>query len=197
NSRRRQRQANSYNGPVNAKYSRYSRRHSLHQSNSWGPDSTSGDHSPYLSDERHSELNHSGSELERSSEDSDSSEYGDNVFNAAKTEELNYMLNPNATKLSQDMQKERMEWQSFLASVLTGEVIKSEKRRLSGSSRAASNISYHLWFQINTTLRRLPSNLNESRRQIDEILQEVIDFEVKPGDIPAFDQVVEILHKVD
>ncbi|KAF0464858.1 MAP kinase kinase kinase wis4 [Gigaspora margarita] len=191
--------ANSYSGPVNAKYSRYSRRHSLHQNNSWGPDSTSGDHSPYLSDERHSELNHSGSELERSS-DTDSSEYGDNVFatnNAAKTEALKYTLNPNATNLSQDMQKERMEWQSFLASVLTGEVIKSEKRRLSGSSRQASNIAYHLWFQINTTLRRLPSNLNESRRQIDEILQEVIDFEVKPGDVPAFDQVVEILHKVD
>ncbi|CAG8662097.1 6430_t:CDS:2 [Dentiscutata heterogama] len=181
---------------------KYSRRHSFHQSNSWGPDSTNGDHSPYLSDERHSELNNSGSELERSSEDTDSSEYGDNdVFVTVEVEASyntdNSTLNPNAAQLSQDMAKERMEWQSFLASVLTGEVIKSEKRRLSGSSRQASNISYHLWFQINTTLRRLPSNLNESRRQIDEILQEVIDFEVKPDDIPAFEQVVEILHKVD
>ncbi|CAG8493391.1 7861_t:CDS:2, partial [Cetraspora pellucida] len=185
-------------GPVNEKYSR---RHTFHQSNSWGPGSTNGDHSPYLSDERSSGLNNSGSEL--SSDDSDSSEYGDNIFltnDAVEAETQDHMdnptLNPNS-QLSHDMQKERMEWQSFLASVLTGEVIKSEKRRLSGTSRQASNIAYHLWFQINTTLRRLPNDLNESRRQVDEVLKEVIDFEVKPGDVPAFDQVVEILRKVD
>ncbi|CAG8700040.1 8085_t:CDS:2, partial [Racocetra persica] len=185
-------------GPVNEKYSR---RLSFHQSNR-GPSSTNGDDSPYLPDERPNELNNELEEI--SSDDSDSSEYGDHTFLANDTVETetqdhmdNPMLSPNASQLSHDMQKERMEWQSFLASVLTGEVIKSEKRRLSGSSRQASNIAYHIWFQINTTLRRLPSDLNESRRQIDNILKEVIDFEVKPDGVPAFDQVVEILQKVD
>ncbi|CAG8546708.1 956_t:CDS:2 [Diversispora eburnea] len=103
------------------------------------------------------------------------------------------------------MQRERIEWQSFLASVITGEVIKSEKRRLSGSSRQESDFKFNLWLGIRAAVRgRLTQNpveekliVVEKQRQIDNVLREVIQFKVKSGNIPPIDQVAELLHKVD
>ena len=45
------------------------------------------------------------------------------IFQSENPEEINISA---TTVLSREMQKERMEWQSFLASVLNGNVIKSE-----------------------------------------------------------------------
>ncbi|KAG9303282.1 hypothetical protein G9A89_013608 [Geosiphon pyriformis] len=106
--------------------------------------------------------------------------------------------------LTGDAQKERIEWQSMLASVLTGEVIKSEKRRLSGSNsrQHAANLSYQIWLGVRAVTRcRVPADekfiVEEKRRQIDKVLQDVIHFVVKPGDVPALQQIEQILKLVE
>jgi len=39
--------------------------------------------------------------------------------------------------------------------------------------------------------------IEEQRQQVDGVLQEVINFALKPGDVPAIDQVAELLQRVD
>ncbi|CAG8516458.1 1680_t:CDS:2 [Funneliformis caledonium] len=124
-----------------------------------------------------------------------------NIGENENPEEIDSTTNPTPV-LSHDMQSERMEWQSFLSSVLTGEVIKSEKRRLSGSNSKAANISSQIWLGIRAITRgHTPAEekliIEETRQSIDSVLKEVIEFEVKPGDIPALDQVAGILQRID
>ncbi|CAG8562632.1 3453_t:CDS:2, partial [Ambispora leptoticha] len=119
----------------------------------------------------------------------DNNEYFDNLF-------------ANGATLTGDAKKERIAWQSMLSSVLTGEVIKSEKRRLSGSnSEEAASINYQIWLGVRAITRchlitEEKSIVDEMRRHVDDVLQEVIDFKVKPGHVSALDQVGNILKKV-
>ncbi|CAG8474149.1 6857_t:CDS:2 [Ambispora gerdemannii] len=119
----------------------------------------------------------------------DNNEYFDNLF-------------ASDASLTGDAKKERIAWQSMLSSVLTGEVIKSEKRRLSGSnSEQAANTNYQIWLGVRAITRchlvtEEKSIVEQMRQNIDEVLQEVIDFAVKPGHVPALDQVKEILERV-
>ncbi|CAB4376080.1 unnamed protein product [Rhizophagus irregularis] len=194
--------------PINRKSKSYSDRtkdeKGLNQKHDW-------DHYSYFPNEygnrkRHSRDGFASSrrsndvfDWDRASNDSDES---DGVVNDFPNSED---ADTTTTKpgLTHEMQKERMEWQSFLASVLNGDVIKSEKRRMSGSNpRQAASISYQIWLGIRAitrgrTLAEEKLIVEESRQIIDVLLKEVIEFEVKPGDVPAIDQVAEILQRVD
>ncbi|CAG8493723.1 12939_t:CDS:2 [Acaulospora colombiana] len=185
------------------------RRHRLPQHNSWGPGLRRND--SFIGRRQQSDESYGFDwEDERSSsnESDDSEEEKLDPFPVCDNPETvvnDESDNPiSASELSQEMQKERMEWQSFLASVLTGEVIKSEKRRLSGSSRQASDTSFSIWLGVRAAVRgRLTQNpmeekliVDERRQQIDKVLEEVIHFEVGE-DITAIDQVAELLQKVD
>ncbi|GBB83773.1 hypothetical protein RclHR1_10440006 [Rhizophagus clarus] len=141
---------------------------------------------------------------DQTSNDSDESDNVVNDFqNVENPEDADTSTAKPSIGLSHEMQKERMEWQSFLASVLNGDVIKSEKRRMSGSNpRQAASISYQIWLGIRAitrgrTLAEEKLIVEESRQMIDVLLKEVIEFEVKPGDVAAIDQVAEILQRVD
>src|SRR5205823_5030589 len=78
------------------------------------------------------------------------SEFPLNDFDGDNTIDSNSstIIPPNGIKLSTEMQKERKDWQSFLSSVLTGEVIKSEKQRISTNTRQAANNNSQIWLGI-------------------------------------------------
>ncbi|CAJ0924013.1 13291_t:CDS:2 [Entrophospora sp. SA101] len=108
----------------------------------------------------------------------------------------------NSVKLSAEKQRERKDWQSFLSSVLTGEVIKSEKQRINSNTRQAANNNNQIWLGIRAVthgyqLSEEKQILDEKRRQIDVTLKEVINFQVQLNDVSALVQVTELLQKVD
>ncbi|KAI8140148.1 hypothetical protein BJV82DRAFT_624051 [Fennellomyces sp. T-0311] len=106
--------------------------------------------------------------------------------------------------IAPDMMHERMEWQQMLHSVLMGEVIKSEKKRLLSTDQIKQQkpIS-EIWVSIRALLRgRILDEerkcLDEGRREISDVLQMILDFKVQSNsDISPLDQVAEALKTVD
>lgn len=106
---------------------------------------------------------------------------------------------------------ERIEWQQMLQSVLMGEVIKSEKKRLLSSDQIKQQKpTAEIWISIRALLRgRILDEerkfLEEGRREIDQVLQMVMQFKVQPKnrrkssneDEDALVQVAEVLKTVD
>ncbi|KAG2222816.1 hypothetical protein INT45_011626 [Circinella minor] len=106
--------------------------------------------------------------------------------------------------IAPEMKHERMEWQHMLHSVLMGEVIKSEKKRLLSTDQ----IKHHkpiseIWVSIRALLRgRILDEerkyLEEGRREIDEVLQMILNFKVEStSNVKALEQVAETLKTVD
>ncbi|KAJ3160363.1 Suppressor of Sensor Kinase (SLN1) [Geranomyces michiganensis] len=103
------------------------------------------------------------------------------------------------------MNKERAQWQTMLASVLTGEVIRSEKRRITGTLTQKQQLdqSYQIWLGIRAYLRG--RSVPEERQRIDErrvdaeaAIDEILKFEVQRElEKSPYEQVVDILAKVD
>ncbi|KAI9091116.1 hypothetical protein DFS34DRAFT_584707, partial [Phlyctochytrium arcticum] len=82
--------------------------------------------------------------------------------------------------------KERTHWQTMLASVLTGEVIRSEKRRITGTVTQKQQLDqkYQIWLGIRAYLRG--RSVPEERQRIDErrvdaenSINELMHFEVQ------------------
>ncbi|KAI8819541.1 uncharacterized protein EV422DRAFT_497758, partial [Fimicolochytrium jonesii] len=106
---------------------------------------------------------------------------------------------------SSPVNRERSQWQTMLASVLQGEVIRSEQRRISGTLTQKQQLDqrYQTWLGIRAYLRG--RSVPEERQRIDErrvdaeaVLDEVLKFEVqKDSPKSPYDQVVDILTKVD
>ena len=104
--------------------------------------------------------------------------------------------------------RERAEWQTMLASVLTGDVIRSEKRRISGSVNQKQQLDgmYQLWVGLRAYLRGRSNpeerqRVEERRVDAENILEEVLKFTIvnhpEGKGKTAYDQVVEILTKID
>ncbi|KAI8592876.1 hypothetical protein BDZ88DRAFT_391845, partial [Geranomyces variabilis] len=103
------------------------------------------------------------------------------------------------------MNKERAQWQTMLASVLTGEVIRSEKRRITGTltQKQQLDYQYQIWLGIRAYLRG--RSVPEERQRIDErrvdaeaAIDEILKFEVQSElEKSPYEQVVDILAKVD
>ncbi|TPX36997.1 hypothetical protein SmJEL517_g01045 [Synchytrium microbalum] len=105
-------------------------------------------------------------------------------------------------------QREREEWSAMLSSVMSGEVVTSEKKRL--STWLISNTQQHaddrtrLWLSLKAhlagrTVEEERCRLEDKRAKVDKLLQEVMDFTVKldPSSPPPHDQVAAILARVD
>ncbi|KLT38447.1 hypothetical protein CC85DRAFT_331610 [Cutaneotrichosporon oleaginosum] len=114
---------------------------------------------------------------------------------------------PDAAGPETDEGKERLEWQSMLASVLGGDILKGESSRI-GVERP-SNETYRkalgqsLWWQLRARLRN--RNEEEERRRVEQrrsrvvdvVLEEIENFTVKQdSDVSALDQVAYILQKL-
>ncbi|ORY00209.1 hypothetical protein K493DRAFT_256621 [Basidiobolus meristosporus CBS 931.73] len=129
-------------------------------------------------------------------------------------EEKSFMATPSLEYESSELihhteelaiHRERLEWRGMLASVLTGEVIKSEKLRISDSLKSKQQkavLSYQNWLGIRALLRQTSVAhekrfLEEARSQVSGVLQDVINFQIKSQQIPAIEQVAETLQRVD
>lgn len=118
----------------------------------------------------------------------------DNGHNGTNT---SYIISPETAH-------ERREWQQMLQSVLRGEVIKSEKKRLLSSDVfQQKNSIQEIWLSLRALLRGRTimdeiKFLEESRKSIDEVVDTIMQFKVDPSaDDPALIQVAEVLKNVD
>ncbi|KAG0295794.1 Suppressor of Sensor Kinase (SLN1), partial [Dissophora globulifera] len=103
-----------------------------------------------------------------------------------------------------ELNRERIDWQSMLQSVLTGEVFSIENRRLEDPNyEIQPAIKQEIWQGLRATLHFRPVGdekrfVETARSQVDGFLQEVMDFKVDlKSALSPLDQVLDVLHKVD
>lgn len=107
----------------------------------------------------------------------------------------------------QDPEKrERLEWHSMLSSVLKGDVMQTEKRRLRLTEPDGHSGTYisEVWLGLQAWLHgRLNADqaevIRKSREGVEPVLREVIDFQIQDEETtkPPLEQVTEILEKVE
>ncbi|KAI8068564.1 hypothetical protein BC940DRAFT_237646 [Gongronella butleri] len=108
-----------------------------------------------------------------------------------------------------EITRERLEWQQMLHSVLMGEVIKSEKKRLSNKDKfPQQKPTQEIWLSLRALLRgrtiqQEQRYLEEGRKGVDKVLDMVMNFKVKShasggqeGQTPL-QQVASVLKSVD
>ncbi|KAK6544431.1 Suppressor of Sensor Kinase (SLN1) [Orbilia ellipsospora] len=103
--------------------------------------------------------------------------------------------------------RERLEWHAMLASVLTGDVVRQEKKRLIGGSveKEEETLKQELWLGLRakTTGRDLVSQrqvINQGREQVSAVIDQVIEFQVHGRDVTEKsprEQVQDIIKKVE
>ncbi|KAI7866076.1 hypothetical protein BDF14DRAFT_1818514 [Spinellus fusiger] len=114
-----------------------------------------------------------------------------------------YPRNYTHASASPEITHERIEWQQMLQSVLMGEVIKSEKKRLSNTDRLQQkSSSKEIWLSLRALLRgrtlaQEQKYLEEGRREIDTVLSLVMNFKVTKDEDKALDKVADLLKNVD
>jgi mitogen-activated protein kinase kinase kinase len=109
-------------------------------------------------------------------------------------------------------ERERLEWQTMLASVLDGDVLKSEKTRiavaLDSSAEEQNNLHLNIWLGIRAKFHGRSEEeerkrLEERRlRGVDAVVEEILAFRVKttPGEqdtMVALKQVNAVLRRLD
>ncbi|KAF9401583.1 Suppressor of Sensor Kinase (SLN1) [Mortierella sp. AD011] len=144
-------------------------------------------------------------------------EYYDNDGENEDAEEQNGASNKDQERLDRFMQptshsdegvlelnRERIDWQSMLQSVLTGEVFSIENKRLEDPSfELKPAIKQQIWQGLRATLHSRPVGdekrfVETARTQVDGYLDEVMNFKVDPNNtLSPLDQVLDVLHKVD
>ncbi|KAK9471297.1 uncharacterized protein V1510DRAFT_420609 [Dipodascopsis tothii] len=108
--------------------------------------------------------------------------------------------------------KERLEWQAMLSSVLTGEVVRSEKRKLQTNETSQKQPEDERWLQIRLDLwmeirakvcgRSLAAQrrvIQTLRQSADKVIEDVLAFEVLPADRcdkTADTQIAEVLGRI-
>ncbi|KAF7884497.1 uncharacterized protein EAF02_004833 [Botrytis sinoallii] len=94
-------------------------------------------------------------------------------------------IQPTQEDLKDPANRERLEWHGMLASVLTGDVVRQEKKRLIGNSEnKAENIGTEIWLGIRSRVcgRSLGAQrriLEDTRANLDTVLEEIIKFQVQ------------------
>lgn len=114
---------------------------------------------------------------------------------------------PDAAGPDTDEGRERMEWQSMLASVLGGDILRGESSRIgvelpSGKTYRKA-LGQSLWWQIRARLRNRTEEEERRRveqrrnRVVDTVLEEIDNFTIKhDGDVSPLEQVAYILEKL-
>ncbi|OAA42640.1 MAP kinase kinase kinase Czk3 [Metarhizium rileyi] len=117
-------------------------------------------------------------------------------------------LLPTVEDLKDPDNRERLEWHGMLEAVLTGDVVRQEKKRIIGASdQEASQTAYRseLWLGVRAKScgRQLPIQkrmVEEARSTVDRLLDDIINFEVKgesEAGKPPYEQVKDIVKKVE
>jgi mitogen-activated protein kinase kinase kinase len=116
-------------------------------------------------------------------------------------------MQPSIEELKIPENRERLEWHSMLASVLTGDVVKQEKKRLIGSTeqQGDSTLKAEIWMGIRARVcgRSLQAQrriVDDARGKIKGLLEAVISFEVEgaseAGQTPQ-QQVQDVVKKIE
>ncbi|KAM3534606.1 hypothetical protein MY4038_002156 [Beauveria bassiana] len=115
---------------------------------------------------------------------------------------------PTEDELKDPESRERLEWHGMLEAVLTGDVVRQEKKRLIGSSEQAVGKTGHkteLWLGVRSKVcgRHIPVQkriVEEARAALDRTLDEIINFKVK-GESEAgknpYEQVRDIVASIE
>ncbi|KAH6614860.1 hypothetical protein C7974DRAFT_402796 [Boeremia exigua] len=116
-------------------------------------------------------------------------------------------MQPSVEELKIPANRERLEWHSMLASVLTGDVVKQEKKRLIGSAeqQGDSTLKAEIWMGIRARVcgRSLQAQrriVDDARSHIKGLLESIISFEVEgaaeAGQTPQ-QQVQHVVKKIE
>jgi mitogen-activated protein kinase kinase kinase len=118
-------------------------------------------------------------------------------------------MQPTVEELKIPENRERIEWHTMLASVLTGDVVNQEKKRMIGSSDQPlrdETVKEELWLGLRArcygrTLQAQRRNVERGRAEINGVIDSVIGFEVRgyseAGGKNAAQQVEEIMKKIE
>ncbi|KAK5990549.1 MAP kinase kinase kinase wis4 [Cladobotryum mycophilum] len=117
-------------------------------------------------------------------------------------------LQPTEEDVKDPESRERLEWHGMLEAVLTGDVVRQEKKRLiSSTDQNANKAAYktELWLELRaeTCGRRTPVQrrmIEESRSTVDRLIDEIINFEVKgesEAGKPHNEQVKDVVRKIE
>ncbi|KAF2263991.1 MAP kinase [Lojkania enalia] len=114
---------------------------------------------------------------------------------------------PSVEELKIPANRERLEWHSMLASVLTGDVVKQEKKRLIGSTeqQGDNSLKAEIWMGIRAkvcgrTLQAQRRVVDDGRSHIKTQLESIISFEVQgaaEAGQTAAAQVEEIVKRIE
>lgn len=115
-------------------------------------------------------------------------------------------IQPTPEDLQDPSKRERLEWHGMLASVLTGDVVRQEKKRLIGASdKQGENLHVELWLGIRSkicgrTLAAQRRLIEDSRATLDNLIDEIIKFQVQgttEAGKPPIEQVRDIVKKIE
>ncbi|KAK9247683.1 hypothetical protein V1506DRAFT_531115 [Lipomyces tetrasporus] len=115
-------------------------------------------------------------------------------------------LGSSKDELENPKNRERLEWQAMLSAVLTGEVVKSEKRKLqTGQSTGKSSPETELWLEIRAkvcgrSLALQRKILEDSRKDVDHVIDELMNFQIQGKDecpYPPDEQIKNTLRKIE
>ncbi|KAI9844423.1 MAG: Suppressor of Sensor Kinase (SLN1) [Sclerophora amabilis] len=116
-------------------------------------------------------------------------------------------IQPSPEELKIPANRERLEWHSMLASVLTGDVVKQEKKRLIGGSeqQGENSLKTEVWIGVRAKIcgrtvaaqRRL---IEDGRASIDPVIESIVNFEIK-GETevgkPPLQQVRDVVKSIE
>ncbi|SPN97785.1 related to MAP kinase kinase kinase Wis4 [Cephalotrichum gorgonifer] len=118
-------------------------------------------------------------------------------------------IQPTEEDLNDPASRERLDWHGMLEAVLTGDVVKQEKKRITNSTEQQSGKQLHrseeLWLGIRSKVcgRHIPVQrklIEDGRATLDRRLEQVVDFEIKgesEAGKPPNEQVRDIVELTD
>lgn len=118
-------------------------------------------------------------------------------------------LNPTDEDIRDAANRERLEWHGMLQAVLTGDVVRQEKKRLIGGAEKPggkmASFKAEMWLGIRARIcgRHVPVQrrlTEEARSKVDRMIDDIINFRVEgisDAGKPAAEQVREVLGKMD
>ncbi|KAK4941866.1 hypothetical protein LTR28_008807, partial [Elasticomyces elasticus] len=116
-------------------------------------------------------------------------------------------MEPSAEELKIPANRERLEWHSMLANVLTGDVVKQEKKRLIGGTeqQGDNSLKAEVWLGVRakTCGRSIAAQrrmIEDGRNRVQTVIESIIAFEIKGeaevGKAPM-EQVEDIVKKIE
>ena len=116
-------------------------------------------------------------------------------------------LEPSMEELKIPENRERLEWHSMLANVLTGDVVKQEKKRLIGGTEQQGDnaLRTDLWLGVRArtcgrTIAAQRRMVEDGRSKVKSVVEGIINFEIKgeaEAGKSAVEQVEEIVQKIE